>query len=392
MAVTIDGSDAYLTLEGRHSFVTSGGQMWVATADQANGYIHFWYSNNNGVSWAENTGGMLGAAQEPEGDWWAVFMTADDHVFCIYNRGPDNHEYWIKQGTISGNSISWGGSVGVISWGVLEPRMVDLCAWKVSSDYYLGVIYGGTSATEISMKIIEWDGDVTWSAVHQHSPLIGQQGWSCSIDFHHTGDGKTIKDSDPHVFVCWVNEATRDLNFRKYTFVSGTTWTTGDQRTIHNGAANLIRRCRLKWDGTRVVMAVLESAATALFVYDRNLADTTTTEHIPSELVGDIDTNAYNGMGLITDIETGDIFVLVKRNTDGHVSYARYDRAGDSWPDDVTAIEGQLPTHLEWLENEHGGSHGWVSALWNINDDVRFENAYQTQESALQAGWGLVLA
>lgn len=58
-----------------------------------------------------------------------------------------------------------------------------------------------------------------------------------SIDFNHIGDGKTVKDGTPHIYVCWQAGQTgagKGMRFRKATFTPVKTSngsTTADQRT-----------------------------------------------------------------------------------------------------------------------------------------------------------------
>lgn len=105
-----------------------------------------------------------------------------------------------------------------------------------------------------------------------------------SIDFNHTGDGKTVAGGTPHLYVGWTAGTTgtgKGVRFRKAVFVAGA-WTFSAEREID---PNVNNRTLDEWlltvfDGTRVVIAgqLFSSTGTSdrFFVLERDAADTTT--------------------------------------------------------------------------------------------------------------------
>lgn len=105
-----------------------------------------------------------------------------------------------------------------------------------------------------------------------------------TIDFNHTGDGKTTAGSTPHLYAGWTGgsaSAASGIRFRKATYSSGA-WTWGTERAIDtvrfsSGANNWLNTL---YDGTRVIMAGTVQASGPshdLMLYERDAADTTTT-------------------------------------------------------------------------------------------------------------------
>lgn len=79
MAVTITGV-ANSVVSPRSLQATSTGRLWVAAGDATANTIEFWYSDDAGVTWTENTAAQItwdGA------NYFAFYIDADDHAHRI---------------------------------------------------------------------------------------------------------------------------------------------------------------------------------------------------------------------------------------------------------------------------------------------------------------------
>jgi hypothetical protein len=126
------------------------------------------------------------------------------------------------------------------------------------------------------------------TAMTQRNATLGTSNTSlayASIDFQHTGDGKTAVAS-PAVFIAWSNGppgAGYGIRFRKATYSAGA-WGWGTEVEIDSTRylADVSYWLNCQFDGTRVVIAgmVYDGAANDLLIYERDVADTTTTTRL----------------------------------------------------------------------------------------------------------------
>ena len=82
MAVNITGV-ANSGVAPRSLQATSTGRLWVAAGDATANTIEFWYSDDAGVTWTENTAAQItwdGA------NYFAFYIDADDHAHIAYDE------------------------------------------------------------------------------------------------------------------------------------------------------------------------------------------------------------------------------------------------------------------------------------------------------------------
>jgi hypothetical protein len=168
-----------------------------------------------------------------------------------------------------------------------------------------------------------------------------------SIDFHHTGDHLTVKDSAPHLFVTWsaTETGTGDgIRFRKAAY-SGGVWTWGADQDIITTEYAYSSYLSATFDGTRFVGTYVPSGATSTIkMFERDVGDTATIWRTPTALSDGVIT----GLSVTTEGET--VFLYAVGTTSDDLSVIEYDRATDTWDatwtvaDTTTVVAGTLST------------------------------------------------
>lgn len=181
-----------------------------------------------------------------------------------------------------------------------------------------------------------------------------------TLDFHHTGDHKTVKDSAPHVFVSWsaTETGTGDgIRFRKNAY-SGGTWSWGTDQDIITTEYIYSSYISGTFDGTRFVCAYSPSGATTTIkLFERDVGDTATTwRTVPALSDGNI-------TGLSVTTEGDRVFVYASGATSDDLEYIEYDRATNTWDaswttaDTTTTVAGNVTTKRGTGSGTSGPGH-----------------------------------
>lgn len=260
------------------------------------------YSLNNGQTWA-NDPTYVQTAVGSTGTHYtsSLFIDLDDYAHLVYIA--PNKDLYYRRGTPNAGRTAW-------TWSA--PYGVYIASGLPSDmEYFDMVAHRNPSTGGWTVHVVMSSGGNAdaWSIYGQQinissggvftTPVTGtegaifnlgsNQGGSAnkfampSIDFHHTGDGKTVKSSLPHVFISWSTNGTSisGIRFVKRTYLAGT-WTSGTERDISAGVGysydnSYLANCM--WDGTRVIIGgfLRTGANSEIRIWNRDLADTTTT-------------------------------------------------------------------------------------------------------------------
>lgn len=328
--------------------------LWAVGYDNTSSdRLRFWYSSDDGATWTEDTGGTI-ATETSANAGHGFFIDADDYAHAVYENASGNLSY--RRGTPNAGRTAWtwssetavaaagnhysdvvahrqatGWKVHVVSMGTGAVHQVDYQRFNVTS--------GGTITSDVSEAVYATGG-------------VGNEESRPSVDFNHTGDGKTVSGAMPHVYIGFQAGFTNKESFVKYTFSAGPTWTKGTRRELGTGREV---RCST-FDGTRHV-AVCTNGTTTPFCYERDAGDTSTTDRsIPALSDGNIEalSVAYDA--------AKNIYVFAHGATSNDPKYIKYDRAGASWGS-WTQIEAATAQN-ETLSAKRGYSSNAVEALW----------------------------
>ena len=368
MAVVINATNSFSsnTFGGRSTFTLSNGQMW-ATDKSISGTIRFYYSNDTGATWAQDTGATISDINAT--GYWSITSDSDDNVFILYARSGTYNDQYAKHGTVSGNVLTWSGTGYVFGIDGNLCKIQDIVAFKIGTDSYVAGIYQLSYQSQNHWRVVKWNG-TSWSAVSNGNVDVTANVAQMSLDFHHTGDGKTVKDSTPHLYVGYWDYDNRDYYFIKINYSAGPTWSGPTARRLIYNATSGGARGQLRFDGTRSVMAFLTVDTQNIRVWERDAADTTSTDITPTSLNLDTGGAATDRLSIVPEKNTQDVYFLGIRDTDNYLSYAVYDRSAGTWDADMTLIEATTPGKVEWFENERGGRTGWLTAFWQPGTSI----------------------
>jgi hypothetical protein len=263
---TTTAIDALKWCSARHIDRTSTGRLWAGFNNAPTGNIEFWYSDDSGSTWTQNTSASIDGSPVAA-DGWSFFIDVDDHAHVVYtSSGASRYRRMASIDT----STSWATQF-YVNGGYDEDY--DVVAFRDGASWIAAVVT--TAGANGLLSIIEAvDSSPSVKATHVFSSF-----GTPSIDFHHTGDGKSIAGSAPHLYVSGRMNAA--LYYRKMTY-SGGSYSAGDLRTIDSVKTKNVGVQSLIYDGTRSVVAWGEGANVE--VAERDESDTTTTTRTPPAL------------------------------------------------------------------------------------------------------------
>lgn len=278
----------------------TNGNLWMVFPDGTSTLtdsVDFWYSTDDGATWNNPGASSHFGYVATTGSTYVeptLFIDQDDYAHVCYSDRSNGHVYY-RRGTPNVDRTAW-------TWS--SPTLIDnnsaysdeaTCVahregtgWKVhilnsrlnssaaDAVHYtrLDITSGGVVSVEVANQLV---------SAASHGNFYNKRP---TIDFHHTGDGKTVKDGAPHLFIAWsVGNSGGGLYFRKATY-SGGTWTWGSIVTLdpgyRSGAANYSTNGFWDVNNNRFVVGgyFVDNIAGGSYigVLARDLDDTTTTE------------------------------------------------------------------------------------------------------------------
>ena len=125
MAVNITGV-ANSGVAPRSLQATSTGRLWVAASDATANTIEFWYSDDAGVTWTENTAAQITWDGE---NYVAFYIDADDHAHIAYDETATVALKYRRNKSISTTS-AWSAASTVDSTTATAYQWADLVAHR----------------------------------------------------------------------------------------------------------------------------------------------------------------------------------------------------------------------------------------------------------------------
>lgn len=331
---------------GRQGARTSGGQMWVAV--RTGGIVEFYYSNNDGASWSKDTGADLSG--HTIGDGHSLFISADDDIWCAYPYTPDatNDYFRLNHGTISGNTITWDAHASV-EYMTNYGHSCDIvafnddgedCLWMVWTDNY-------NNARVARYPFTTYFGSRNYIANIELTPSVNQ----VTIDFDHTGNGKTPSEANPTVTVYHTQNGYADTYLTRLLW-GGSAYSNEGKTTIVHSDSNSHSVGRMRWDGTRYLIATSCNAA-GHHLTERDAANTTTTNRNPTD-------KHYVASYMDVQWDGNDDTYVLFVDSNGYPCYYAYDRSLDTWSNRVL-IEPAPCVYPTWVRTDGLGP---LYAVW----------------------------
>lgn len=266
--------------------------------------MEFWYSTDDGETFVNpGTGSHVGFAGTGDSHFHSssFFIDVDDYAHLVYEDAA-NGDLVYRRGTPNGGRTAWEWSPATVLFNS-NYAYPDIVAHREGTGWVAHVVVSIATTTAVTethyVKVnISSDGTVTTDSTLEiggdYNPSATGRSPDTypSIDFNHTGDGKTVAGGTPHLYAAWSAGRTGSgygIRFRKVTYSDGS-WAWGDEREIDSTrhVAGDSRWLNCMFDGTRVVIAGFLTTSTTshhdLMLYDRDVADTATVER---ELVSD---------------------------------------------------------------------------------------------------------
>jgi hypothetical protein len=317
--------------------------------------MDFYYSTDNGATWAK--GGEFGFAgtgttYTPNG---SMFIDLDDFCHVVYKDRHDGYVLY-RRGTPNAARTAWTWSAARTIWSATTSGdYPDVVAHREGTGWRVHIVFSrhdSTSDDRVYYGYVNLDssGTVTASGA---SSLAGPYGntvakWP-SIDFKHTGDGKTVAGGTPHLYAAWSAGATgagKGIRFKKATYSSGS-WTWGTEREI-DSTRRLVGdtySMQCMFDGTRVVLAAPHitkgDGTDDVVLYERDAADTTTTTRV---LIAAPATNELLLWGSSTYDASGNVYLFGTNYDEAAGSrdlvYRKWTRSGASLGAEVVIDAG----------------------------------------------------
>lgn len=299
--------------------MTSDGTMWAMARNvgAAPDRFEFWYSTDDGATWTENTD-----LRFETGDGEAMFAinSVNDNAVAIFNNNGSSSNEVLAISGLTTSSSAW--TENTISWG---GRGTDLLVFDKPSSTNFYAVWNSYNTFFNTDYLSIWEFDNTGTSVGSVTSFslgTGASGF-VGLDFHHTGDGSTVKGGTPHIYAGFPDSGD-DLSFKKFTYSSGS-WTAGSTTTFLSNT--IAQPVSVAYDGDdAVIVAVLDSRTPR--VWERDEGDTTSTDH-----TADVPSRTWTDADSIMEVTAhGDGFTLWAVDPSGDwFGHADYSRSGDSW-------------------------------------------------------------
>jgi hypothetical protein len=339
---------------------TSNGVLWMLYWYGSGTGLNLNYSTDDGATWSNGGAVFNGSASGTQSYQMnaSFFIDQDDHAHVVFKDNSNGYIYY-RRGTPNAGRTAWTWSAASLLEAVTFFDYPDLVVHREGTGWVahivLSVVGNTTDKVYYYPRNIASNGTITSGGSTAVSNLISSATSPApfaSIDFNHTGDGKTVAGGTPHLYVAWsagTTGAGKGIRFKKATY-SGGAWTWGTEREIDstqyiNIGTNQWLNCM--FDGTRIVIAgtVQDSQGTqAGKVYDRDVADTATVTHT----IARVGTNYLYGGSASYDSD-GNVFFFGHKATSGYdLLYQKWVRATDTADSLVVLVtpRGTLSPHV----------------------------------------------
>lgn len=328
---------------------TSNGVLWVARGNNTSGTtenVDLYYSTDNGQNWTLSSWVVGTNSSTNSTVTSSFFIDIDDYAHIVYKDKTNGYIYY-RRGTPNANRTSWSWSAATAVVTSSYYDYPDVVAHREGSGWQVHVIFTQATTVSYSNKVYYSSSAISSAgAVGSFSSFVSidssktanaKPGYP-SVDFHHTGDGKTVSGGLPHLYVAWSAGSTGSgygTRFKKATYSSGS-WTWGTEREIDNTVyiSRVSEWINCLFDGTRVMIVAFVYALSGNYyvIGQRDEADTTTTE--PVYLAPSGSEGAYYG-GATYD-QDGNIYIFGQGNLTNKGSYRKWTRSTGSMGAEVS--------------------------------------------------------
>lgn len=309
--------------------VDPAGALWTALV--ATGKVVYFSSTNGGSSWAPAAGSDLALGGSVDTATPSFMIDADGYAHTMFVRWEASPQVVIyARGTpVSGGGWSWkqvtispaAGRTGVDGDIVVFRNGTGWVAWV---SYDLNSDGGG----RVAKVDISSTGALSVAAT-SHGPIAVSDTYQLtSLEFKHTGDGKTPAASPDVYFVACSVATPSPLRANRAAYSGGIwTWQTAVQIAA---SVQIYQSCMCTvFDGTRLMIAWVDNGAPGTIkVSEWDTASTVTARNPPAMPAG---TGNVMGISLAVDPSTGDVYLAAYGASRGDIIYTKFTRASTTW-------------------------------------------------------------
>ena len=345
--------------------------FWDGTSTTSTS-IEFAYSTDNGATWTPGSPTGFSGTDTTYTPNASFFIDLDDYAHLAYKDRSDGVVYY-RRGTPNAGRTDWTWSAAT-AVGSTNTNYPDLVAFRDGTGWQVAIVAatGSNGAAVYERLSISSGGTVTAGNLDglsassgmgamSRADYIGTDASFPSIDFNHTGDGKTVAGSAPHLYSAWSAGATgsgKGIRFKKATYASGS-WAWGTERELDSSnyaASGVISSI---FDGARLVVAYEPSTSTTdAYIRERDAADTTTTSRTAPNLAG----GALSSISVTHD-GSADIHLWVAGASADDVHRIEFDRSAGTWDASWTTVATADETD-DTLSLKRGYSDARIEAVY----------------------------
>lgn len=296
------------------------GRLYLAQHNNSTQTTSVWYSDNNGGTWAVLTGGAITSSFGNP----TLFVDADGGVNLVNVSNAGIYNY--RRGTVTGNTVTWG-SVYALPQAFVAGDMVVFR--NPNGPGYQAAFAGRITDGDNPHAFVR--ATVTPEGVGTLAGLFYLTNWAQGgsptlrggLDFHHTGDGKTVQGGTPHVYYTFADSFNRLWHNRVY-------WNGGAliPSGIHYIDALSTGFSFPFFDGTRTVILTYSPInSNAVRLYERDAGNTATISRGDSPDLA----NGIHSQPSASYDRDGNVYVYARQSTTLDMFYIKWTRATLTW-------------------------------------------------------------
>ncbi len=380
------------------------GVLWAMFDNGETGFGVDWefhYSTDDGETWALGGSFASGSARTYTGNG-SFFIDLDDYAHAVYKDHNDGYIYY-RRGTPNAGRTSWTWSAATAVRSNTSGDFPDIVAHREGTGWMAHIVLsflvtspGTANGAGHYPLTITSGGAVSLGSIGTLGLHSRNSHTYPSIDFNHTGDGKTVAGGTPHLYAAWSTGGSGGgdgIRFKKATY-SGGSWTWGTEREIDNTRyvfnTNYWLNCL--FDGTRVILVgSLTGSSYDVMLYERDSADTVTTTRL---LLDDQDASAgaVAAQPFITGSATydgnGDVYISGRFNesSTAKVGYRKWVRATTAL-DPVVVIDVSA-NFAPYVSAKRGFSNGRIEFIYTDGTTSPYNVTYGSIIPRTANTWG----
>ena len=299
------------------------GRLWVMHFATGS-VIQFWYSDNDGVTWAKATGDLISTVGG------SLFVDLDGGLNVAYEGAGTGFAY--RRGTVSGTTITW--STEFIVGG--SRSVHDLVTFRHPAGGWSSLM-NVRSTDGLGPHLVYWlrviDTTITLGGTFDLVPglLQGGAGFTGAIDFHHTGDGKTVQGGTPHGYISWIVAGT-GARWSKRLVWNGASYTLSSAQIISAGSGVFQH---MAFDGVRTMVAVNGGFNGQVKLVEIDAGNIAQIDRGTSAAISTSGLHAQTSMSYDRD---GNIYMLSISPTDSDLYRTKWTRASLTWDASWTLV------------------------------------------------------